>query len=638
MMNKDRKQMTERFLDHTLDIIYLLTGEGYIVVKKHGEHVTGSSSPCVPEIFCRTQKPIMENPTNSLIHERNNDKKLMSENILEHTNIIIHLLTGEVPIKCDDVAVYFSMEEWEYLEGHKERYKDVMMENHQNLSSLGRYYCDGSIIYITNFRGHHVVKYFHKNQSPFLMHLTNSLIMNKGKKQMTEKILNHTLEIIYLLTGEDYIVVKKHGEHVTDSSSPCVPEIFCRTQRPIMENPTNCLIHERNNDKKLMSEKILEHTNIIIHLLTGEVPIKCDDVAVYFSVEEWNYLEGHKERYKDLMGNPQNLSSLGKSMSRSKPAGWHTPLLSPDCVNEDNRVVKNDQGANNERQNKPMKRQRKDGRIMAKESGSQDEENPTASHIYTFREHIWTEPSSTNIEKWEKGNTNAQKIHENLSVMKYKCSECGKDFNNKSDYTIHQRTHTTERLYTCSELQKCFTNNSAFVKHQKIHEGVKLFPCSECGKHFSHKSYLIRHQRIHKADKQFSCSICGKCFSKNSHLVTHQRIHTGEKPFICSECGKCFSQNSDLVIHQRSHTGEKPFVCTDCGKCFPYKSSIVSHQRIHTGEKPFVCTECGKCFSQSSTLVKHQKIHTRKRLLAHNMGNILPKVQSMLNIRQMKNI
>ncbi|XP_075425324.1 gastrula zinc finger protein XlCGF66.1-like [Ascaphus truei] len=137
-MNKDKKQMSEMILDHTLEIIYLLTGEDYIVVKKHGEDVTDSSSPCVPEIFCRTQRPIMENPTNSLIHERNNDKKLMSEKILEHANIIIHLLTGEVPIKCDDVAVYFSMEEWEYLEGHKERYKDVMMEKHQNLSSLSK--------------------------------------------------------------------------------------------------------------------------------------------------------------------------------------------------------------------------------------------------------------------------------------------------------------------------------------------------------------------------------------------------------------------------------------------------------------------------------------------------------------------
>ncbi|XP_075425376.1 uncharacterized protein LOC142465257 [Ascaphus truei] len=440
-------------------------------------------------------------------------------------------------------------------------------------------------------------------------------MMNKDKKQMTERILNHTLEIIYLLTGEDYIVVKKHGEHVTDSSSPCVPEIFCKTQAPIMENPTNSLIQERNDDKKLVSKKILEHVNIITHLLTGEVPIKCEDVAVYFSMEEWEYLEGHKERYKDvMMENQQNLSSLAdKSMSRSTPAGWHTPLCSQDFVNEDNSVAKSDQGENYLRQNKPTKRQRKSGRIMAKESGSREKKDPTSSHIYTLRKHTLTEHASADIKKCYKGNTNAQKIHENVSVMKYECSECGNNFNNKSDYTIHQRTHNTGRLCKCSECQKCFTSNSALVKHQRIHYAAIQFSCSKCGKCFSKNSQLVRHQKSHPGEKSFICSECGKCFSRSSILVQHQTIHTGEKPFVCSQCGKMFSFKPNLVQHRRIHTGEKPFVCAQCGKCFSQNSSLVQHQRIHTGEKPFVCSQCGKMFSIKTNLARHQRIHTGEK-------------------------
>ncbi|KAM4621046.1 uncharacterized protein O3C94_020997 [Discoglossus pictus] len=89
-MTKDKKNMekvAERFLHQALEMIYLLTGEEYTIVTK--------------------------------------------------TSPNIHQLTGEVPIKYDDVAVYFSMEEWEYIEGHKELYKDVMMENHQTLRTLG---------------------------------------------------------------------------------------------------------------------------------------------------------------------------------------------------------------------------------------------------------------------------------------------------------------------------------------------------------------------------------------------------------------------------------------------------------------------------------------------------------------------
>ncbi|CAI9564495.1 unnamed protein product [Staurois parvus] len=84
----------------------------------------------------------------------------------------------------------------------------------------------------------------------------------------TEKILNLTLEIIYLLTGE--------------RSS--------RIQNPITIPPPPSLIPTRQK-----TQKILEVTKKMMELLTGEVPIRCQGVTVYFSMEEWEYLEGHKD-------------------------------------------------------------------------------------------------------------------------------------------------------------------------------------------------------------------------------------------------------------------------------------------------------------------------------------------------------
>nr|DBA15587.1 TPA: hypothetical protein GDO54_004780 [Pyxicephalus adspersus] len=100
--------VTQNVLDLALEIIYLLTGENYGPIKKETR----------------------EWPPSSLTPKTVNGRK-----ILEVTRKITELLTGEVPIRCQDVSVYFSMEEWEYLEGHKDLYKDVMMEDHQTLTS-----------------------------------------------------------------------------------------------------------------------------------------------------------------------------------------------------------------------------------------------------------------------------------------------------------------------------------------------------------------------------------------------------------------------------------------------------------------------------------------------------------------------
>ncbi|KAM5141845.1 gastrula zinc finger protein XlCGF66.1-like [Mantella aurantiaca] len=111
-METDRSHMTERMLNLTLEIIYLLTGENYIAFKL--------SDGLVASNVMKIRNPVIKPPPHSL----GKTKKVQ-----EVTSEIIELLTGEVPIRCQDGTGYFSMEEWEYLEGHKDLYKDTTIGN-----------------------------------------------------------------------------------------------------------------------------------------------------------------------------------------------------------------------------------------------------------------------------------------------------------------------------------------------------------------------------------------------------------------------------------------------------------------------------------------------------------------------------
>ncbi|KAM4794938.1 oocyte zinc finger protein XlCOF29-like [Rhinophrynus dorsalis] len=129
-MIKDKNPVTEKILNLTLEIICLLTGEGYMVVKKPSDHdKDSSSSPHETEALFQPQIPIMNHSLNSLLHKKRNDKKILE------LNKDLHMPTAEVPVRCEDVAVYLSVEEWEYLEEHKEHYKEVMREDHHPLNS-----------------------------------------------------------------------------------------------------------------------------------------------------------------------------------------------------------------------------------------------------------------------------------------------------------------------------------------------------------------------------------------------------------------------------------------------------------------------------------------------------------------------
>ncbi|XP_075071177.1 uncharacterized protein LOC142160115 [Mixophyes fleayi] len=503
-MDKDWNKITERILNLTLDIIYLLTEEDYIVVKKSGEH----------EIPIRTQILITVPPPHSLIHDRDNDQK-----ILELTNKIIQLLTGE---------------EGEYLEGHK----DVMMQNNQPLTSLdasktgpnlGRLRAPCSLNILDVPQNNQAAIYcnvYTQRLSRYGINMTESTSC-EGNSTDTD-IYTPTDHTQYTSTDIKEESVSCDGGNLTDTDIYTPTDHTQYTSIHIKQESVSC------DGGNLTDTDIYTPTDHTQYTSTDikEESVSCDggnltDTDIYTPTDHTQYTSTDiKEESVSCDGGNLTDSDIYTPTEHTQYTSTH----------------------------------------IKEESVSCDGGNLTDSDIYTPTDH--TQYTSTDIEEigklsYDNRNRNANHIQiqktaeENISV-KFVCFDCDMCFLLMSDLVSHQGIHIAEKLFPpakppviykllrCPECDRTFYNKSSLVLHSKSHRKKisQSAPVSPCPK--GSRSII--------ENETFKCFKCGKRFLGKLWLNTHLRGHTGERPYSCNVCSQSFMRACDLAKHcKRRH-------------------------------------------------------------------------------------
>ncbi|XP_075692515.1 uncharacterized protein LOC142659863 [Rhinoderma darwinii] len=315
-----------------------------------------------------------------------------------------------------------------------------------------------------------------------LDHVASS-VKNMTKEKISEKILNHALEIIYLLTGEKYVLVKKKSPH--------------------------CCIHPQS----------------------GTVPVKCDDIAVYFTMEEWDYVKGNKQQYQTIITETEpvnnQMDTMDVGITQEEVHDSHSPELADLRVEEidyESTSGKDDDDYEDEDDKEKCKYQLSSGR-------------PGTSAAGSYKSIIEdTYPAAPLLDESEIKVEMTEEIKEDGTYE----SLADKTSTPDKVSTPHYRWHPN--IWSISERFICGSNSRTYDPYPTIKPAAEEKPLEPSRMQFINQVAL--------EEKPFRCIACGQTFKYKSSAMRHYSVVHGVKPHQCDECGRRFSTKFKAVVHK----------------------------------------------------------------------------------------